>query len=306
MTMSYSEPNAPDPAFTPDTGRAPKWRNRWLAGTVALAALGGFAGLVWYAYNLGIRAGSESVAPLIKAEEGPAKIRPEEPGGMEVPYQDKLVYDRLAPDQAEPLVERLLPPPEAPLPPPQTAEPPPPVAAPLDSAGVQVPEPPPPSPLIVLIETEVPKSAVPPPLTAGIETAAPEAVPPPLTAGIETAAPEAVPTPPVPEVAATQEAAPAKEAESVTDLTAAPVKSYRVQVAAVRSSEAAYGGWQRLQAQHKDLLGKLKLTVQRVDLGPEKGVFYRVQAGPLADRAAARDLCTKLSLRRVGCLIVRP
>ncbi len=290
MTMSYDEPNAPDPAFTPDTGRAPKWRNRWLAGTVALAALGGFAGIVWYAYNLGIRAGSESVAPLIKAEEGPAKIRPEEPGGMEVPFQDKLVYDRLAPDQAEPPVERLLPPPEAPLPPPQTAEPPPPVAAPLDSAGVQVPEPPPPSPLIALIETEVPRSAVPPPLTAGIETAAPEAVP----------------TPPVPEVAATQEAAPAKEAESVTDLTAAPVKSYRVQVAAVRSSEAAYGGWQRLQAQHKDLLGKLKLTVQRVDLGPEKGVFYRIQAGPLADRAAARNLCTKLSLRRVGCLIVRP
>ena len=290
MTMSYDEPKAPDPAFTPDTGRAPKWRNRWLAGAVALAALGGFAGIVWYAYDLGIRAGSESVAPLIKAEEGPAKIRPEEPGGMEVPYQDKLVYDRLAPDQAEPPAERLLPPPEAPLPPPQAAEPPPPVAAPLDSAGVQVPEPPPPSPLIALIETEVPKSAVPPPLTAGIETAAPEAVP----------------TPPAPEVAASQEAAPAKEAESVTDLTAAPAESYRVQVAAMRSSEAAYGGWQRLQAQHKDLLGKLKLTVQRVDLGPEKGVFYRVQAGPLADKAAARDLCTKLSLRRVGCLIVRP
>ena len=290
MTMSYDEPKAPDPAFTPDTGRAPKWRNRWLAGTVALAALGGFGGIVWYAYDLGIRAGSESMAPLIKAEEGPAKIRPEEPGGMEVPYQDKLVYDRLAPDQAEPPVERLLPPPEAPLPPPQTAEPPPPVAAPLDSAGVQVPEPPPPSPLIALIETEVPKSAVPPPLTAGIETAVPEAVP----------------MPPAPEVAATQKAAPAKEAESVTDLTAAPAKSYRIQVAAVRSSEAAYGGWQRLQAQHKDLLGKLKLTVQRVDLGPEKGVFYRVQAGPLADKAAARDLCTKLSLRQVGCLIVRP
>ncbi len=289
MTMSYDEPKAPDPAFTPDTGRAPKWRNRWLAGAVALAALGGFAGIVWYAYDLGIRAGSESVAPRIKAEEGPAKIRPEEPGGMEVPYQDKLVYDRLAPDQAEPPAERLLPPPEAPLPPPQAAEPPP-VAAPLDSAGVQVPEPPPPSPLIALIETEVPKSAVPPPLTAGIETAAPEAVP----------------TPPAPEVAASQEAAPAKEAESVTDLTAAPAESYRVQVAAMRSSEAAYGGWQRLQAQHKDLLGKLKLTVQRVDLGPEKGVFYRVQAGPLADKAAARDLCTKLSLRRVGCLIVRP
>ena len=290
MTMSYDEPKAPDPALTPDTGRAPKWRNRWLAGAVALAALGGFAGIVWYAYDLGIRAGSESVAPLIKAEEGPAKIRPEEPGGMEVPYQDKLVYDRLAPDQAEPPAERLLPPPEAPLPPPQAAEPPPPVAAPLDSAGVQVPEPPPPSPLIALIETEVPKSAVPPPLTAGIETAAPEAVP----------------TTPAPEVAASQEAAPAKEAESVTDLTAAPAESYRVQVAAVRSSEAAYGGWQRLQAQHKDLLGKLKLTVQRVDLGPEKGVFYRVQAGPLADKAAARDLCAKLSLRRVGCLIVRP
>jgi len=34
MTMSYDEPKAPDPAFTPDTGRAPKWRNRWLAGAL--------------------------------------------------------------------------------------------------------------------------------------------------------------------------------------------------------------------------------------------------------------------------------
>jgi len=43
----------------------------------------------------------------------------------------------------------------------------------------------------------------------------------------------------------------------------------------------------------------------RVDLG-EKGVFYRVQAGPLADAAAAERLCAELKERKQGCIVVKP
>ena len=53
-----------------------------------------------------------------------------------------------------------------------------------------------------------------------------------------------------------------------------------------------------------DLLGSLGLNVQAVKL--DRGTFYRIQAGPLADRAAASSLCGKLKGRNQDCLIVAP
>lgn len=49
--------------------------------------------------------------PVIAAETTPFKVRPENPGGMVIPHQDKLVYGRISPDQQQP-VEHLLPAPE--------------------------------------------------------------------------------------------------------------------------------------------------------------------------------------------------
>ncbi len=59
-----------------------------------------------------------------------------------------------------------------------------------------------------------------------------------------------------------------------------------------------------MRKRNADLLGGLTLTVERADLG-EKGVFYRVQAGPVADEAAARKLCAALGERKQACLVVR-
>ena len=80
-------------------------------------------------------------------------------------------------------------------------------------------------------------------------------------------------------------------------------------MAAVRSLESlkwAQGKWQRLRSKNLDLLGKLTLSVTKADLGPKKGVFYRLRAGPVADEAAARALCAKLARHKMGCLVVRP
>lgn len=56
--------------------------------------------------------------PIITAEDTPFKIKPDNPGGIVVPHQDKLVYGRLAPEHQQP-VEHLLPQPEQPIAPPQ-------------------------------------------------------------------------------------------------------------------------------------------------------------------------------------------
>ena len=79
--------------------------------SIALTAFGVFAGLIWYAYSEGIREGSERVAPLIRADKGPLKTRPSEPGGLRVPHQDKRIYDRIEPKKKgkRGTVERLIP-----------------------------------------------------------------------------------------------------------------------------------------------------------------------------------------------------
>ncbi len=44
----------------------------------------------------------------------------------------------------------------------------------------------------------------------------------------------------------------------------------------------------------------------RVDLGAGKGIFYRLQAGPIPDRETADTLCAELKRQKVGCLVVEP
>ncbi len=65
--------------------------------------------------------------PLIRADERPTKVKPERPGGMEIPDRDKLIYN-----PSRRVTEHLLPPPEKPMPrpaPPPPAPPPQPEAA---------------------------------------------------------------------------------------------------------------------------------------------------------------------------------
>ena len=82
-------------------------------------------------------------------------------------------------------------------------------------------------------------------------------------------------------------------------------RKYRLQLAALRSRAAAGKAWKRLRSQHRKLLSGLGLAIERKDLGPPKGVYYRLLAGPVSDRETARRLCAELSRRKVGCLVVQ-
>jgi hypothetical protein len=52
------------------------------------------------------------------------------------------------------------------------------------------------------------------------------------------------------------------------------------------------------------VLGSLSPNFVRADLG-DKGVVYRIQAGPITTADAAADLCNKLKARNVGCFVAR-
>ena len=76
---------------------------------IAFAALVAFAGVVWYAYNTGIREGSEFAAPVLKPK-GPSKTAPQSPGGENVPHRNKKVYSLIDKSPISNSVERFAPP----------------------------------------------------------------------------------------------------------------------------------------------------------------------------------------------------
>ena len=130
--------------------------------------------------------------------------------------------------------------------------------------------------------------------------AAPE--PPPAEAAPEAPAPpaEAKPAPERLVAKATEPAGPARPAPPEAE-----GGEFRLQLAALRSRDAADRAWKQLRNRHRKLLAGLSLAIEKKDLGPSKGVYYRLLAGPLSDREAARRLCAALAERKVGCLVVR-
>lgn len=119
----------------------------------------------------------------------------------------------------------------------------------------------------------------------------PEPVPEPKP---EPAPPRKAPPPPTP-------AAKPKEEPPAARLPRAP--TYRIHLTSIRNPSEANREWTRLNRLYGRLLADLELAVTRVDL-PQKGVYYRIQGGPL-DRAAARARCGRFAARGVWCEVLR-
>ena len=84
----------------------------------------------------------------------------------------------------------------------------------------------------------------------------------------------------------------------------APAGGVRIQLASLRTPDEARDEWQRLKRENGDLLGKLTAVAVRADMG-DKGIYYRIEAGPLASKTAAAHLCDALRGRDLGCQLVR-
>ncbi len=141
--------------------------------------------------------------PLIKAEPGPVKVKPQDPGGLQVPHKDKSIYERL-------------------------------------EGGRR----------------------------------------------------------PVP--AADTVKAPKKGEKKVAEA----IGPYRVQLGSFESAATAQKRWQEIKSRNGDLVGKLEMTLERVEL-KSKGTMYRLQAGPLKTADDVQKLCAALAKRKVGCLLVK-
>ena len=272
-------------------------------GMVGLAVLL-FAGLIFYAYSWGTSDPDPGELPVIAAPSGVEKEPATNPGGMEVPYQDSMVLNPRA-EQGDD-VERLLPPPEEPQPR-ETAQQPAGASA-QSTAGEETqpadPDAQPGAPAAggqedvatqgattsdVIEETAVPERPTPEmqePGTLAEQQAEPEAEP------AETATTEPEPQPEVAEEEATPEA-PAAAATS---------GSFVIQLASASNRDAVAGAWASMQQRHPEQLGNLQLHIEEADLG-DRGVFYRLQAGPVSSREAADSLCAALQAQQQDCLV---
>ena len=229
-----------------------------------------FAGVVFLAYKQGLKQGALDNPPVIRADNAPLKVEPENPGGINIPHQDRSVYDRISgtdDSKTEADTEHLLPSAEEPI---QIAPAQQPVTPPQASATTNAP-------------MSVPEST---------------SQTPPVTA------PQTITVQPAPVTAA--QPAPAQPAP--TQLAPTPSKpvaasgGYVVQLAAFRDEPSAREAYAKLQGKYPSLKG-LSADIQKADLGV-KGIYYRLRAGYLS-KADATALCGDLANRKQPC-IVRP
>ena len=277
-----------------------------------------------------------NVVPLISAPLDPIKVRPKQPGGLQVPNRDKLVYERIQKGTAvsgNDLIERLLPQSEEPLPKPVSKfpktdrEPSKVNGPPMNKEVTDIPtyprrsvpsiedvksiRPPPSLPIAPKAAYRVGKNIADFPLNPNKQgPSSPETIQSSKSAN------KFVPSSSVSSVNKQKAVSlePRKKISSIADskdgfFSKEPQpssKSYRIQLAAARTPERARSEWNRLRRKHLDLLGNLGLSVTKADLGPNKGIFYRLRVGPLKNEASARSLCKQLSKRKTGCLVVKP
>lgn len=245
-----------------------------IAAAIVITA---FALAIWYAYDQGNGSGE---TPLVRADTTPIRRKPDNPGGLEVPDRDKLVYNRVRGDDVTEPVQ-LNAGPELPVAKPEPKEPEAPaIGAEYDrkvAGGVEVPD------------TEPDAALLDEPVTAAV-TAEPEPVKP------EPAKPEpAKPEPAKPAPAPAQTPAPASAPAAVK------AGGYAVQLGAFGTEAAASQAWVTAQAKHASLK---KLTMEIAPLAKDGKTLYRLRGAGLAEKAAADAVCASLKAAGQACFPV--
>ena len=92
--------------------------------------------------------------------------------------------------------------------------------------------------------------------------------------------------------------------EAVVSAIPPPRDQFFLHLASHRTQGDAAREWELLTRKFAALLGALQPIIRSVDLG-DRGVFYRVQAGPIGSRASARALCRQLKARDQYCRVFR-
>ncbi len=268
-------------------------RTGWITALVGLNGVLVLGGLgYWYFAFWKYLPDPDTGPPLVVAKEGPVRVKPDDPGGLDIPHQDKLIYGHLDPDGApQETVERLLPPPEIPV-------------SPVIAKGETDRK-------TARIVADMPEHITPPdlPVSSDVSDVAPPILP--QTSPSDTSPdeqPTAEKTPSSSKhpksVSPAGDSLAEKQSTQQDQLAVVPgPEFFRVQLGAFRSDTAAQNGWKALSKEFSGILSGLKGEIVRADL-EEQGVYYRIQVGRL-EKEAAQKICRQLSAQKKECLVVK-
>lgn len=77
---------------------------------------------------------------------------------------------------------------------------------------------------------------------------------------------------------AEEEPAPKKASANGEKAGSQATGNFPIQLGSFKSKDEAEREWKRLSKKHASILGRRKPTIQKVDLGADKGIFFRLQA----------------------------
>jgi hypothetical protein len=216
-----------------------------------------------------------ATVPVIAPDSRPLRIKPTNPGGMQVPG----VGDAMTSDSTGAETDKLAPPPETPAPQALAQQ-----AQAADNAKAQA--------------TQTPLSAPPSALSAAAAAqpaAAPLAALPPVnTPPVATAPKATAPTPPPP---------PPPSPAAPSPPTAQAAGHAEVQLAALDSEAAAHAEWDRLRHRYPALLAGHAPSITRFDHDGHS--YWRLRTGGFTDIGAATQFCAGLRAKGAACDLAR-
>ena len=248
-----------------------------LAAAFAVFVL--FLGVVWSAYNQGLRVNGREGAPRLLANSEPYRERPLDPGGEQTPDTDMDVYDRLTGEDHADETVSVRPGPEEPIEDnnrpalrvetvdaDQTGD---------DTQTEQVPD---------VTPRQAPDRPV-------------QRQPEPQPAAPEATAPETRPTP------APRQAEPAP-APAATGLTVNTAGDWVVQIGSFRSQGDAEAAWVTFQSRYSAIAPGVAPDVVAAEI-PDRGTYHRLRIAGFNTRDDAVSYCARLQQGGQDCLVAR-
>ena len=219
--------------------------------------------------------------PVIRADSSADGMKPETPGGMEVPNRDKLVYERLRQSNAELPVERLLPA-ENPVRPSVQPDDEKRQADPIGDLAADI-----------IAQDTMPAAAViyeedGTPVEVMFRETEPAAVPAEQKSAerpVEQAVAKPAEKTPVPAVGKKDE------------------HFYTVQLVSTRSDSAAESEWKRLSKKFKEIIADQPHFISKTVVA--SGTFYRLRVGRFKKHEEAKALCDQLKVKKQECFVVK-
>lgn len=101
----------------------------------------------------------------------------------------------------------------------------------------------------------------------------------------------------------TEQAYKSIEKETAVETKKVVAGDYYVQLSSIRMKSDAEKEWMGLQARYGDALAETSYRIQEKDL-EERGIFYRIQAGPFTKEEASRRCDAVKAIKPAGCFVV--